>query len=49
MVEAYGVRTALNVCVAVLVIGATVCLRLAPATRHLPLSLLDQPVEMPAR
>ncbi|HEX4152275.1 MAG TPA: MFS transporter [Steroidobacteraceae bacterium] len=41
IVGSYGVRTALNACVAVLGIGALVCYRWAPETRHLPLSALD--------
>jgi MFS transporter, putative metabolite transport protein len=41
MVAAYGVRTALSACVAVLVIGALVCYRWAPETRHLSLTALD--------
>jgi len=43
MVESYGVRSALNACVAVLAIGAIVCHRWAPETRYLPLTALDEP------
>lgn len=41
IVESYGVRTALDACVAVLVLGALVCQRWAPETRNVPLSSLD--------
>jgi putative MFS transporter len=44
IVGSWGVRSALNACVAVLVAGAIVCYRWAPETRHLPLAALDQPV-----
>jgi putative MFS transporter len=42
IVESYGVRAALNACVAVLAIGALVCHRWAPETRHAPLAALDE-------
>lgn len=42
VVAAYGVRSALGACVVVLAIGAVVCCRWAPETRHLSLVLLDQ-------
>ncbi|HTV53217.1 MAG TPA: MFS transporter [Steroidobacteraceae bacterium] len=42
MVEAYGVRSALGACVAVLTIGAVVCYCWAPETRNLSLLVLDQ-------
>jgi hypothetical protein len=41
LVGTYGARTALGACVAVLLIGGTVCYRWAPETRHVPLELLD--------
>jgi len=37
IVAAYGVRTALGACVAVLAIGAVICLRWAPETAHVRL------------
>jgi putative MFS transporter len=43
IVDAFGVRSALNACVAVLAVGAMVCQRWAPETRHVPLASLDQP------
>lgn len=43
IVESWGVRSALNACVAVLAVGAFVCHRWAPETRHLPLAALDEP------
>jgi putative MFS transporter len=43
IVESYGVRIALNACVAVLAMGAIVCHRWAPETRYLPLTALDDP------
>lgn len=43
MVAAYGVRSALGACVAVLVLGGWVCYRWAPETRHVSLATLDQP------
>ncbi|MBV8910444.1 MAG: MFS transporter [Gammaproteobacteria bacterium] len=43
MVSAYGVRSALGACVAVLVLGGWVCFRWAPETRHLSFATLDQP------
>jgi MFS transporter, putative metabolite transport protein len=43
IVESWGVRSALNACVVVLAVGAIVCHRWAPETRHLPLAALDQP------
>ncbi|MGH8136836.1 MAG: MFS transporter [Steroidobacteraceae bacterium] len=42
IVAAYGVRTALGACVAVLAIGAAICQRWAPETRNIRLGLLDQ-------
>ena len=45
IVEFWGVRSALNACVAVLAAGAIVCHRWAPETRHLPLAALDQPAD----
>jgi MFS transporter, putative metabolite transport protein len=42
MVAAYGVRSALGACVGVLVLGAWVCYRWAPETRHVSLASLDQ-------
>lgn len=41
VVAAYGVRTALAACVAVLALGAIVCRQWAPETRNVPLGLLD--------
>ena len=41
LVAAYGVRTALGACVAVLAVGAGVCYRWAPETRRLSLEALD--------
>jgi MFS transporter, putative metabolite transport protein len=41
IVSAYGVRTALGACVAVLAGGAVVCRQWAPETRDVPLGLLD--------
>jgi putative MFS transporter len=41
VVAAYGVRSALGACVAVLAIGGVTCWRWAPETRHVPLALLD--------
>ncbi len=41
MMAAYGARIALGACVAVLVVGALVCYRWAPETRHLGLGALD--------
>jgi putative MFS transporter len=43
IVESYGVRSALNACVAVLAIGAIICHRWAPETRYAPLTALDEP------
>jgi len=43
IVAAYGVRTALGACVAVLAIGAMICRRWAPETRNVPLGTLDAP------
>ncbi len=37
VVDAFGVRTALGLCALVLLVGAIVCQRLAPETRHAPL------------
>ncbi len=42
LVAAYGVRTALGACVAVLAVGAGVCYRWAPETRRLSLEALDR-------
>jgi putative MFS transporter len=42
VVASYGVRTALGACVAVLAIGALVCQRWAPETKHLRLGSLDE-------
>jgi putative MFS transporter len=42
IVAAYGVRTALGACVAVLAAGALICYRWAPETRHVRLGVLDQ-------
>jgi putative MFS transporter len=42
VVASYGVRSALGACVAVLVIGAAVCHRWAPETRHVRLGVFDQ-------
>lgn len=42
IVSVYGARTALGACVAVLAIGALVCHRWAPETRHVGLELLDR-------
>jgi putative MFS transporter len=41
IVAAYGVRTALGACVAVLAIGAVICRQWAPETRNVPLGALD--------
>jgi MFS transporter, putative metabolite transport protein len=43
IVAAYGVRSALGACVAVLAIGALVCRQWAPETRNVPLASLDAP------
>jgi putative MFS transporter len=43
IVAAYGVRSALGACVAVLAVGALVCRRWAPETRNVPLASLDAP------
>lgn len=45
IVAAYGVRTALGACVAVLAIGAAICQRWAPETRNIRLGLLDAAAE----
>ncbi|MEP6546116.1 MAG: MFS transporter [Gammaproteobacteria bacterium] len=42
VVAAFGVRSALGACVAVLAFGAAICRRWAPETRNVPLGLLDQ-------
>lgn len=42
VVVSYGVRTALDACVAVLGIGAIVCYRWAPETRHVRLEELER-------
>jgi MFS transporter, putative metabolite transport protein len=44
VVAAFGVRTALGACVAVLAAGAVVCRQWAPETRHVALGQLDAPV-----
>jgi putative MFS transporter len=41
IVAAYGVRSALGACVAVLAIGALICRQWAPETRNVPLAILD--------
>ena len=42
VVAAYGVRSALGACVVVLVVGAVVCHRWAPETKHVRLGVFDQ-------
>lgn len=42
VVADFGVRAALGACVVVLVVGAVVCARWAPETRHVRLAELDQ-------
>jgi len=42
VVAAFGVRSALGACVAVLAIGAVICQRWAPETKHVRLGALDQ-------
>jgi MFS transporter, putative metabolite transport protein len=42
IVAGYGVRTALGACVAVLAIGALICRRWAPETKHVRLGAFDQ-------
>src|SRR6266851_3504137 len=42
VVAAYGVRSALGACVAVLGVGAVVCQRWAPETKHVRLDMFDQ-------
>jgi putative MFS transporter len=42
VVAAYGVRSALGACVAVLAFGALICQRWAPETKHVSLGILDQ-------
>jgi MFS transporter, putative metabolite transport protein len=42
VVAAYGIRTALGACVAVLAIGAVICQRWAPETGNIRLGALDQ-------
>lgn len=42
VVAEYGVRTALGACVSVLALGAVICLRWAPETRHVRLGAFDQ-------
>jgi len=44
VVAGYGVRTALAACVAVLAIGAAICQRWAPETKHVRLGAFDQEV-----
>jgi putative MFS transporter len=41
IVHAYGVRSALGACVAVLATGAVICRQWAPETRNVPLASLD--------
>jgi putative MFS transporter len=41
IVAAYGVRSALGACVAVLAMGALICRQWAPETRNVPLAALD--------
>ncbi len=45
IVASFGIKVALAACVVVLAIGAIVCQRWAPETRHLALALLDEPVK----
>jgi putative MFS transporter len=45
IVASFGIKVALAACVAVLAIGAFVCQRWAPETRHLALALLDEPAK----
>jgi MFS transporter, putative metabolite transport protein len=45
VVDAYGARTALDACVAVLVAGALICYRFAPETRDVALSELERAAE----
>lgn len=47
LMAAYGARMALGACVAVLAVGALVCYRWAPETRHLGLGALDQAASEP--
>jgi hypothetical protein len=42
VVSAYGIRTALGACVAVLTLGAVICQRWAPETAGLRLGDLDE-------
>jgi putative MFS transporter len=42
VVAGYGVRTALGACVTVLALGAVICLRWAPETKHVRLGAFDQ-------
>ena len=42
VVAGYGVRTALGACVAVLAIGALICQRWAPETKHVRLGVFDE-------
>ena len=42
VVAQYGARTALGACVGVLALGAVICLRWAPETRHVRLGTFDQ-------
>jgi MFS transporter, putative metabolite transport protein len=42
IVAGYGVRTALGACVAVLTVGAAICQRWAPETKHVRLGAFDQ-------
>jgi putative MFS transporter len=42
VVAGYGVRSALGACVAVLAIGAVICQRWAPETKHVRLDAIDQ-------
>lgn len=44
VVASYGARFALGACVVVLALGAAICLKWAPETRHIRLGALDQAV-----
>ncbi|MGB6356016.1 MAG: MFS transporter [Steroidobacteraceae bacterium] len=43
VVADFGVRTALGACVTVLALGAVICLRWAPETKHIRLGAFDRP------
>jgi len=47
VVAGYGVRSALGACVAVLAIGAVICQRWAPETKHVRLDAFDQAAVVP--